>query len=87
MRKICWLKNLRLEPLPIFHQNVNKGKSLVFNYESAKSSENALVAVDGGLMLMEAASKVKMNQMWLVENDDTLEMVDSDNFLVLSQHF
>lgn len=77
---------LRLEPPPFFHKDVNKGKGLVFSYESS-TSEDVVVLSPKEPKLMAAASKAETDRLWLVNDDSALSGKGSGNFLALSQPF
>ncbi|KAG7578883.1 Endonuclease/exonuclease/phosphatase [Arabidopsis thaliana x Arabidopsis arenosa] len=83
---------LRLEPMPIFHSDVNKGKGHVFSYEPVCSSgsdcvDAARVPQGQDNLVMDVAPLEVVDTSWLVE-PRSHEIVDgSASFLALSQPF
>lgn len=78
---------LRLEPLPIVHHDLNKGKGLVFNYQPPLSLQQVPELPTREPKLMQSAIGSGADRLWLVEPQSSYPLGDPENFLALSQPF
>lgn len=78
---------LRLEPPPIFHQDTNKGKGVVFNYESVSAMEKMTGGPASSSKLQASSSRPEADNLWLMEMEEASSFADPANFLALSQPF
>lgn len=76
---------LRLEPPPIVHLDLFKGKGLVFNYEKVEVSKKIEEKSQQGPKLMAAAIEEGFQRNWLVESKQNFSLSEAGNFLALSQ--
>ncbi|XP_010451660.1 PREDICTED: uncharacterized protein LOC104733809 [Camelina sativa] len=68
---------LRLEPLPIFHQNINKDKGVVFNYGSSSTAEKS----SSSLVMKTKEGQPQLSpvpeKLWLMEADPSFSVESS----------
>ncbi|KAG7590171.1 hypothetical protein ISN44_As07g023610 [Arabidopsis suecica] len=78
---------LRLEPLPIFHQNLDKEKGIVFNYEKGFSGGKSDLELIAGSSYLESSPTWGSNRMCLEDASSSFSADAPGRFLALSQPF
>lgn len=78
---------LRLEPLPVFHQDFSKEKGVVFNFEKVPPIDSLPMEVVANHSLVESSIKGGASRLWLMDEDSSCLDEGSGSFLALSQPF
>ncbi|CAL9248276.1 unnamed protein product, partial [Arabidopsis halleri] len=78
---------LRLEPLPVFHDDLSKEKGVVYNFEKSSSPVSLPREAPISHSLVEASIKSGADRLWLMDEDSSCSVGGSGSFLALSQPY